>query len=353
VQMAPRDGSTAEQTKSATLLRYLKIFRDFDLSGDGSVSPSEMKSALEADGILLSDKEFQSFMEEVGADCNADLNFAEFCELAKKLFGAHVKNKTKMARIPRAYLAPAQFDQYVTLFREHAGEDGDLDTSELQDFFKKYGISVSAERLQGIMAEVDDDGSGTLGETEFLILLVKALGLKKRKIGPGQCDLKMLREETWSMIEIKRVGYQCKDFVECGYTIEELLPLFSKLEFNRAGVVFPDMIAAGWDCAKAKECGYSLAEMVQAGCSVQRIRDAGFDDFNAAVSLRKNGTSAVTMRTGGWPLSELKKAGYSATELRLAGFSTLAVGAMQQLVASHAESQDTTALREENRSPSQ
>jgi len=261
--------------------------------------------------------------------------------------------KTKMARIPRAYLAPAQFDQYVTLFREHAGEDGDLDTSELQDFFKKYGISVSAERLQGIMAEVDDDGSGTLGETEFLILLVKALGLKKRKIGPGQCDLKMLREETWSMIEIKRVGYECKDFVECGYTIEELLPLFSTLEFNRAGVVFPDMIAAGWDCAKAKECGYSLAEMVQAGCSVQRIRDAGFDDFNAAVSLRKNGTSAVTMRTGGWPLSELKKAGYSATELRLAGFSTLAVGAMQQLVASHAESQDTTALREENRSPSQ
>jgi len=339
--MAPKDGNLpADQTKSATLLHYLKIFRKYDISGDGTVSPSELKQALEADGVHLSDSEFHRFLSEVDADGDASIDFQEFCELAKKLFAQHVREKSKLVRIPRAYFHPAQFDQYAAIFREYAGADGILERSELQQFFSKYNITVSPERLQGIMAEVDDDQSGTLGETEFLILLVKALGAKKRNIGPGKCDLKLLKDEGWSMVEIKRAGYELKEFMESGYTVEDLLipHLFAVADFARAGVPFSDLIATGWDCARSKESGYTLIELVQAGCTILRMRDAGYNDLDAAVSLRANGISAARMKSSGWPLSQLMEAGYSAMDLRLAGYSTGAVGAMRQLVPSVGES---------------
>lgn len=74
--------------------------------------------------------------------------------------------------------------------------------------------------------------------------------------------------------------------------------------------------------------------MVKAGATVRQIREAGFDGFESAATLRKHGVVASKMKQGGWPLSELKQAGYSATELRLAGFSTTAVGAVQQILHS-------------------
>jgi len=252
----------------------------------------------------------------------------------KKLFQHHLKEKSKLGRIPRAYLPPAQFDQYASIFREYAGEDGILDRAELQGFFVKYNITVSPDRLKGIMDEVDDDKSGTLGETEFLILLIKALGpsvCKKRKIGPGLCDLKMLKDEGWSKIEIKSAGYKCAQFIESGYSVKELLPIFTVVEFAQAGVPCADMMASGWDCRHGKESGYSLHDFVIAGVTTQRIRDAGFDDLDTAVALRAEGITALKMKTGGWPLSTLQDAGYTPTELRLAGYSMMAVASMGQL----------------------
>lgn len=292
-----------------------------------------------------------SFLTEVDVDGGAAMGFSGFCELSKKHYAHYVRSIAKLVRIPRAYLTPAQYDQYATIFREFAGADAQLERSELQQFFNKYNMSVSPDRLQGIMAEVDDDNSGTLQETEFLVLLIKALGLKKRKIGPGQCDVKMLKDEGWTMVEIKRAGYECKDLIESDYAVEELLPLFTAPEFAKAGVTFSDMIAAGWDCARARESGYSLEDMVEAGCSVQRIRDAGFDDLDAAVALRKQGVPAAKMKASGWPLSFLKEAGYSATELRLAGYSALAVGAVQQLVAQQQQDDEIPASPRSAKSP--
>lgn len=329
--MAPKDSNSADQTRSATILRYLGIFRKYDESGDGNISPSELKQALEAQGIQLSTSEFAGFLAEVDSDGDGDVGFPEFCELAKKLFAFYVKEKSKLGRIPRAYLNPQQYDQYAAIFREYAGEDGILERSELQQFFTKYSISVSPERLSGIMSEVDDDNSGTLGETEFLILLVKALGVKKRKIGPSQCDLKLLTDEGWSIVEIKRAGYECKEFIESGYSVAELLSIFAVPDFAKAGVPFSDMIATGWDCHRCKESGYNLTDLVKVGCTMQRVRDAGYDDLDAAIALRLEGVAAVKMRQGGWPLSMLKQAGYSATELRLAGYSMLAIMAVEQL----------------------
>lgn len=327
----PKD-KTVEQTSSFSILRYLKIFRQFDVSGDGKVSPSELQDALEASGVELTMSEFRKFLAEVDTDGDQEISFLEFFELAKKLFPFHIRSKTRHVRIPRAYLNPEQYEHFSAIFRAEAGDDGDMQTSELADFFKKNQISVSAERLQGIMAEVDDDQSGTLGETEFLVLLVKAMAMKKRKVGPGQCSVDMLRKEGWSLIEMKRLGFECKDFIESGYPVEELLSLFSAADFCRAGLSCKDLVAAGWDCAKGREAGYQLKDFVDAGCSVQKMREAGFDDAESAKSLQRLGVDATQMRQGDWPLSELMQAGYSSTHLCIAGYSTVAISAVQNTV---------------------
>jgi len=200
------------------------------------------------------------------------------------------------------------------------------------------------------MAEMDDDNSGSLEENEFLILLVKALGIKKRKIGPGQCDLQVLKDEGWGVVELRKVGYDCKDFVEAGYKIQDLMQVFAAQEFCKAGVSFGQLLAAGWNCARAKEAGYSLIDMVKAGASVHQVREAGFDDIESAATLRKQGVAASRMKQSGWPLSELKQAGYSATALRLAGFSSIAIGAVQEILQSRQPvdilRKDTMAIRE-------
>jgi len=335
-QGAPRDLPSAEQTKSATVLRHLKSFRNSDTSGGGSLSPAALKQALEADGVKLLDSDFTRFLAEVDFNGGAHVSFPEFSELAKKYFANHVKSKSKLARIPRAFLMPAMLDEYAKAFCEYAGPADQIERSKLSQFFSNYNIDVPPERQQSIVAEaqMDDDRSTSIGVTEFLILVAKALNLKKRKIGPGQCDLNLLKDEGWSTVEIKRAGYECKDFVESGYELEDILLVFAASELAKAGVPLSDLLASGWDCAKGKEHGHSIWEMVQAGCSMQRIRDAGYNDVDAAAALRALGIPAVKLKASGWKLSELKKAGYSTTELRLAGYSMAALNAMQQMAVS-------------------
>lgn len=353
-QVIARELPPAEQTKSATVLRHLENFRNFDTSGGGSLSPALLKQALEADGVRLPGSDFSRFLAEADIDGGAHIGFPEFSELVKKYFANHVKSKSKLARIPRAYLTPEMLEEYSKAFREYAGSAGQIERSMLPQILSKFSASAPQEGPPSPVpeAQMDDDRSTSIGETEFLLSIVKALNLKKRKIGPGQCDLNILKDEGWSTVEIKRAGYEYKDFVECGYKLEDILLVFPPSDLAKAGVPLSDLLASGWDCAKGKEHGYSLAEMVQAGCTMQRIRDAGYNDIDAAAALRAHGIPAVKLKTGGWKLSELTVAGYSATELRLAGYSTAALSAMQQMAVNIAVDKENFLSQQQSMSPS-
>lgn len=255
----------------------------------------------------------------------------------KKTALAYNRHKAKTSRIPRLYLTPDLFEQYSAIFRARAGDDGQIDITRLHEFFVACNIVTTPERMQAIMAEVDYDSSGDLDEIEFMALLIKAMSMKKRKVGPGLCPLSTLRDEHWSIQELKRTGYECKDFREANYRLSELFGCFSGAELRRVGYTLKEFIAAGWDCVRGKEAGFGLLEFVEAGCSAGRIRDAGFTDLASAAALHKHGVSASTLRRGGWPLSDLKMAGYSSTDLRLAGFSGIALAAIPQLICRERE----------------
>jgi len=324
--------STIAQSNSAQMIKYVKIFRELDTSGDGSISAAELQEALGKSGIRLSVRDFNKFLSAVDVDGSGEINFTEFLELSKLLFMSNTKSKMKGNRIPRMYITPDMYDKYSTIFRHRAGSDGQLDQNELQDFFAFCKIQVSAERLISIMTDVDQDQSGYLDESEFMILLIKALGLSKRKVGPGMCSLNQLVEEGWSHWEIRKAGFECHHFLEAGCPVGDLMEVFTAGEMKRAGVSFMDLMNDGWDCLQAREAGFELSELVNAGCSIRKMRYAGWDDLASAAQLRKLGISAAKMKLGGWTMSILKRAGYSTADLRLAGFSSAGLAAVQSIV---------------------
>merc|ERR1712178_274687 len=150
-----------------------------------------------------------------------------------------------------------------------------------------------------------DEASGKQSQTHTSTDFKLLLNLKKRKIGSGQHDLQELKEEGFSNVELKRVGYEYKDFIASGYKLEDLLPVFPAVELSKSGVRLSDMVANGWDCARGRDVGHGVFEMVQAGCSVQQLREAGHTDAGAAALCRRAGISAAKMKAGGWKLSEL------------------------------------------------
>lgn len=274
--------------------------------------------------------------------------------MAHKLSKFHSEYKSRNIRIPRQYLTTEQYNQYCELFQNVAGEDGRLDLDGLHQFFQTNRIQVSRDRLQAIMSEVDNDSSGYLDEAEFMVLLIKAMAMKKRKVGPGLCPISQLRDEGWTFSELRRIGYDSLAFNELNPRPDctELLQLFSVAELKKSGMPLKELFDAGWDGAQGREAGYTLEELVEAKCTVRRIRTAGYSDLATAVLLRRLSVDAKQMQHGGWPLSELKLAGFSATDLRLAGYSTAALSALQQSVTKQkglkaVDRQNTFNIREE------
>jgi len=296
---------------------------------------------LEQAGIGLTPKQFKKAASDLDED---GLSFSDFCTLVRKLMGWD-KSKGRGGRNIRMYLVPDQVADFTKLFRERAGPEGLIAHDQFASFFAQHKMIVSDEKLQATIAEIDDDNCGFLDEGEFLILVTKAMALKKRKVGPGQCSLKHLKEEGWAPFELKRAGYECKHFMEAGFSTAELAEVFSARELRNV-VPLGDLLASGWNCLHARDVGFELHELVKAGCSVERIREAGFDDLPSAAVLRRMGVTAEQMKRGGWPLSELRLAGFGSAELRCAGFSVSALMLTHQALEKRGlQRKDTRAFR--------
>jgi hypothetical protein len=230
--------------------------------------------------------------------------------------------------IPRWYMTAEQVEQYGVLFREEAGADGHIDSKEMADFMGRVGLKISADNLDAIMHELDQDGSGFIEEDEFLVLIVKIAKMRKRKVGPGLCPLAQLVKEGWSHRDLIKIGYKSQDFRDAGFSIAELLKLFTVPELTKGGVALQDLLQTNWNGEDGRDAGFTLNEMYESRCSVQKIRTAGYKDVMSAVHLRKLGIGAKQMQLGGFSISDLKMSGFSGAELRVAGFSHAALQAV-------------------------
>lgn len=309
------------------LARLRKVFNDFDISGDGAINDTELDKLLTKYGFALTPKDLRLLLTEVDTDCDGQISFDEFCVMVKTLTNASVEYRSHNI-IPKWYLTPEQVDQYQVLFKQQAGEDGQIDSSEMADFLSNAGMKVSRDNLEAIMVELDQDQSGFIEEEEFLVLMVKVLRLKKRKIGPGLCPLPQLLSEGWCHRDLIKMGYGAQAFREAGYSTAQLLQLFTVPELTKAGVVLQDLLQTNWNGEEGREAGFTIDDLYEGRCSVQKIRKAGYKDVMSAVYLRKHGIGAKQMQLGGFRLSDLKMAGFSGSELRVAGFSAAALQAL-------------------------
>ncbi|CAE7726387.1 tnc-2 [Symbiodinium microadriaticum] len=243
----------AQYEQNMFVLKHLRNFHEYDKTGAGTISIPEMKAVLRTTTIGLTERDLKSVLKQVDADGDGSVSFPEYLRLAQKLVEMQNKTKGKSSRIPRMYLEPAALKQYTDLFEGAAGEDGAISLNQLQEFLQQHKMAISEERLTSIMKEVDDDESGVLELDEFLILLIKALGIKRRKVGPEQNPASQLRQEGWALGELKKVGYDCAALREAGFSAADLMDVCTARELFLGGVPVPELLAAGWDCRHAKD----------------------------------------------------------------------------------------------------
>ncbi|CAJ1385900.1 unnamed protein product [Effrenium voratum] len=125
---------------------------------------------------------------------------------------------------------------YAGLFEAAAREDGAVSTAELQEFLHQHDMKVSEDRLKSLMKEMDDNESGFLELDEFLILLIRAMGMRRRRVGPDFGTASELRQEGWTVGELKKANYDCAALREAGCSAAELMDVCTAKELLNGGV---------------------------------------------------------------------------------------------------------------------
>eukprot|EP00913_Durusdinium_trenchii_P015032 g14097.t1 len=195
--------------------KHLRNFLEYDVNGDGVISLQEMKAVLKQSTVGSTERDLRAVLKEVDENEDGSVCFREYLRLAQNLSEKENKTKVKSSRITRAYFDPVQFAQNAQLFQDVADKDG-------REFLQQKEIKFSEDRLKTVMKELEEAENG-LELDEFMLLLVKALGAKRRKVGPEHCPASQLREEGWAIGELKKVHYDCAALREAGFTPAQLM----------------------------------------------------------------------------------------------------------------------------------
>ncbi|XP_042205808.1 troponin C, isotype gamma-like isoform X1 [Homarus americanus] len=132
-----------------------KAFDAFDTDKKGAISTDTVSTILRMMGVKISEKNLQEVISEVDEDDSGELEFEEFCALAAKFLIEEDEEslKTELKEAFRIY--DKQGDGYIT-------------TQTLKEILRELDNKLTEEDLDGIIDEVDEDGSGTLDFDEFM-----------------------------------------------------------------------------------------------------------------------------------------------------------------------------------------
>jgi intracellular multiplication protein IcmE len=122
-----------------------------------------------------------------------------------------------------------------------------------------------------------------------------------------------LKEAGWTRVAIKYANYTCAEAIVGGYAEELAAAGYTSTEAREAGCGPTETRAAGYTCGEARAAGWTSGEVKSGGYSCGDSREGGY-------SLRE----AID---AGWSLQELKDGGY-VEGLRAAGFSSTEIRAV-------------------------
>lgn len=159
-------GIDFDEIKEATALevdeiKVLKLcFNLFDVRKQDFLGSDDLDDILRAMGFRPSKEELKDILEEIDEDGSGEIEFAEFCQLCAKFLVEEPDEETMKAELKEAFRV---YD------KDGAGF---ITTGQLREIIAELDPRLTSEDLDGIIEEIDEDGSGTMDFDEFCQMMM-------------------------------------------------------------------------------------------------------------------------------------------------------------------------------------
>merc|ERR1712098_196729 len=164
----PYAGINYEEINEATDLQDDEIkclkncFDLFDSKKQAFLSASDLDEILRAMGFRPSSEELTAILTEIDEDGSGEIEFAEFCQLCAKFLVEDPDIETLKRELKAAFrIYDKDGRGFIT-----------MDT--LRGLISELLTPLSQEELDGIIDELDEDGSGTMDFDEFCEMMMSA-----------------------------------------------------------------------------------------------------------------------------------------------------------------------------------
>jgi len=135
-----------------------KAFAMFDQGKTGYIDAGKISTILNTIGHTFDDEELQALIEENDPESSGKLNFDAFSEIA-----GHFMEEED---------AEAMMEELKEAFRLYDREgNGYITTGTLREILAALDDKLGPDDLDGIIQEIDTDGSGTVDFDEFMEMM--------------------------------------------------------------------------------------------------------------------------------------------------------------------------------------
>ncbi|EFN84887.1 Troponin C [Harpegnathos saltator] len=150
------DNYNEEDDQKVAVMR--KAFQMFDTTKSGFIDTMKISTILNTMGQLFDDGELNSLIEENDPEGLGKVNFDGFCKIA----GRFLEEED----------AEAMQEELKEAFRMYDREgNGYITTATLKEILAALDDKLTSSDLDGIIAEIDTDGSGTVDFDEFMEMM--------------------------------------------------------------------------------------------------------------------------------------------------------------------------------------
>jgi len=142
-------------------IKVLKIcFGMFDVKKVDFLSADDLDEILRAMGFRPSKEELQEILLEIDEDGSGEIEFGEFCQLCAKFLIEEPDEETMKRELKEAFRV---YDKEA---------NGFISMGVLRDIISELDTRLTTEDLDGIIEEIDEDGSGTMDFDEFCQMMM-------------------------------------------------------------------------------------------------------------------------------------------------------------------------------------
>jgi calmodulin len=142
-------------------IKCLKVCFDlFDTKKQDYLSADDLDEIMRAMGFRPSQEELQELLEEIDEDGSGEIEFGEFCQLCATFLVEDPDIETMKRELKDA-------------FRIYDKEGlGYISTDTLRNLIGELLAPLTDEELDGIIEELDEDGSGSMDFDEFCEMMM-------------------------------------------------------------------------------------------------------------------------------------------------------------------------------------